>query len=96
MDAGYRGIPYPEIGCPDRRGSLWSPAVTATPNTYLTSTVEQLLEATPEAYNSVRTHLGKYCFGKTPMQTFLEVKHLSQEKRLDHVAGETPNSTAVG
>ena len=62
-------------------------------------TLEELqrdLDVWMEEYNTVRTHSGKYCFGKTPMQTFLEVKHLSQEKRLDHVAGETPNPTAVG
>lgn len=36
-----------------------------------------------EEYNSQRTHSGKYCFGKTPMQTFLESKHLAKEKMLD-------------
>ena len=25
-----------------------------------------------EGYNAERTHSGKYCYGKTPMQTFLE------------------------
>jgi transposase InsO family protein len=34
-------------------------------------------------YNEVRPHSGKYCFGKTPMQTFLNAKHLSEEKQLD-------------
>ena len=34
-------------------------------------------------YNVERTHSGKYCFGKTPMQTFLESKHLAKEKMLD-------------
>jgi len=34
-------------------------------------------------YNEQRTHSGKYCYGKTPMQTFLETKHLAQEKMLD-------------
>jgi transposase InsO family protein len=36
-----------------------------------------------EEYNLERTHSGKYCFGKTPMQTFLESKHLAKEKMLD-------------
>jgi len=36
-------------------------------------------------YNMERTHSGKYCFGKTPMQTFLESKHLAQEKALDRL-----------
>ncbi|MBS4165414.1 hypothetical protein NEOC65_000474 [Neochlamydia sp. AcF65] len=34
-------------------------------------------------YNNERTHTGKYCFGKTPLQTFLDAKHLAQEKMLD-------------
>ena len=36
-------------------------------------------------YNEVRPHSGKYCFGKTPMQTFLDAKHLSDEKQLDRL-----------
>jgi hypothetical protein len=38
------------------------------------------LDAWIEDYNTVRTYSGKYCFGKTPMQTFLDSKHLSQAK----------------
>jgi transposase InsO family protein len=34
-------------------------------------------------YNNERTHTGKYCFGKTPLQIFLDAKHLVQEKMLD-------------
>jgi transposase InsO family protein len=34
-------------------------------------------------YNTERTHSGKYCYGKTPMQTFLDTKHLAKEKMLD-------------
>jgi transposase InsO family protein len=36
-------------------------------------------------YNETRPHSGKYCFGKTPMQTFRESKHLADEKMLDRV-----------
>ncbi len=36
-----------------------------------------------DEYNRERTHTGKYCFGKTLLQTFLESKHLAQEKMLD-------------
>jgi transposase InsO family protein len=36
-----------------------------------------------QEYNEQRSHTGKYCFGKTPMQTFLDSKHLSDEKQLD-------------
>lgn len=34
-------------------------------------------------YNEERTHSGKYCYGKTPMATFLESKKLVKEKMLD-------------
>lgn len=36
-----------------------------------------------EYYNKERTHSGKHCFGKTPMQTLLDSKHLADEKMLD-------------
>lgn len=39
-----------------------------------------------ETYNSDRTHTGKYCFGKTPMQTFLDSLELAQNKMLDKLA----------
>ena len=50
------------------------------------SSIEELqkdVENWLEEYNLQRTHSGKYCFGKTPMQTFLESKHLAKEKMLD-------------
>jgi len=34
-------------------------------------------------YNEERPHSGKYCFGKTPMQTFLDSLPLAKEKMLD-------------
>ena len=34
-------------------------------------------------YNEHRTHTGKHCFGKTPMQTFIDSKHIAHEKQLD-------------
>jgi transposase InsO family protein len=36
-----------------------------------------------EEYNTERTHSGKYCFGKTPWQTFLDSKRLADDKMLD-------------
>jgi hypothetical protein len=36
-------------------------------------------------YNEEHTHSGKYCFGKTPIQTFLDAKHLADEKMLDRL-----------
>jgi len=38
-----------------------------------------------EEYNKERTHSGKYCFGKTPWQTFLDSKSLADEKMLDRL-----------
>lgn len=37
-------------------------------------------------YNEQRTHSGKYCFGKTPMQTFRDSLPLAKEKMLGEVA----------
>lgn len=36
-------------------------------------------------YNEERTHSGKHCYGKTPVQTFIESKHLAQQKMLDEI-----------
>ena len=33
-------------------------------------------------YNEQRPHSGKHCYGKTPMQTFREAKHLAMEKQI--------------
>jgi transposase InsO family protein len=35
------------------------------------------------SYNEERTHSGKYCYGKTPMQTLLDSKPLVQAKQLN-------------
>lgn len=35
--------------------------------------------------NQQRTHSGKYCFGKTPMQTFIESVPLAKEKLLEQL-----------
>jgi transposase InsO family protein len=40
-------------------------------------------------YNETRPHSGRYCFGKTPWQTFLDAKHLAQEKQLDCLTIDT-------
>jgi transposase InsO family protein len=41
-------------------------------------------------YNLTRTHSGKYCYGKTPMQTFLDSAHLAREKMLDSLHYPAP------
>ena len=33
-------------------------------------------------YNSERIHTGKYCYGKTPFQTFEPAKHIAQKKMM--------------
>ncbi len=35
-------------------------------------------------YNERRPHSGKYCYGKTPMQTFRDSLHLAQEKMIGY------------
>jgi hypothetical protein len=42
-------------------------------------------------YNELRPHSGKYCYGKTPMQTFKDSKHIALEKRCDMLMEETDN-----
>jgi transposase InsO family protein len=47
-------------------------------------TVEALqldLDAWMTTYNEQRTHQGRWCFGKTPMQTFLDTTHVAREKQ---------------
>ena len=36
-------------------------------------------------YNEQRPHSGKHCYGKTPLQTFIDAKPLAQEKQLDNL-----------
>jgi hypothetical protein len=36
-----------------------------------------------DEYNNERTQSGKYCYVKTPYETFKESKHIAQEKALD-------------
>ena len=36
-----------------------------------------------ETYNNERPHTGRYCYGKTPMQTLVDSKSIVNEKRLD-------------
>lgn len=38
-----------------------------------------------QSYNTERTHSGKYCYGKTPLQTFIESAPLAYDKQLDRI-----------
>ena len=35
-----------------------------------------------KSYDEERPHSGRYCYGKTPMQTWTDSKHLAKEKML--------------
>ena len=50
------------------------------------SSIEQLqadLDLWIKEYNERRPHQGRWCYGKTPMQTFLDGVALAREKTLD-------------
>jgi hypothetical protein len=54
----------------------------------LYESIEQLQEDVDQwltNYNWERPHSGRYCFGKTPMETFLEGKKIVEQKMLDRV-----------
>jgi transposase InsO family protein len=48
------------------------------------------LDAWLDEYNRTRPHSGKYCYGKTPMQTFVDSLSLAREKMLDASFGSAP------
>ena len=49
------------------------------------TTLEELpedLDAWMREYNKVRSHQGRWCYGKTPMATFLDTAHVARDKML--------------
>src|SRR3954471_18783009 len=42
-----------------------------------------------DEYNQARTHQGRYCFGKTPMQTFLDATPLARDKQIGEAIHQT-------
>ena len=48
-----------------------------------------------ESYNAERTHSGKYCYGKTPLQTFIESATLAYDKQLDRIKPTSEPATAA-
>ena len=44
--------------------------------------LQQDLDAWIRSYNEDRPHQGRWCFGKTPMQTFLDAIPLAREKMI--------------
>lgn len=54
----------------------------------LYESIEQLQEDVDEwmrSYNDERPHSGRFCFGKTPRQTFHDSKQLAEQKMLDQL-----------
>ena len=47
--------------------------------------LQQDLDEWMQYYNNERPHSGRYCFGKTPMQTFIESLSLAKEKMLNQM-----------
>ena len=45
-----------------------------------------------EQYNQYRCHSGKYCYGKTPMQTFLDTKQVAIDKNYGNLVTESDNN----
>ena len=43
------------------------------------------VDAWIQTYNTERTHSGKYCYGKTPLQTFIDSAKLAYDKQLDRI-----------
>lgn len=58
------------------------------------SSLEQLqqdIDQWLQFYNNERAHSGRYCFGKTPMQTFVDSKSLAQAKDVTNLFGQSIN-----
>lgn len=48
-----------------------------------------------EEYNTTRPHSGKWCDGRTPMQTFLESSHIAKEKMIGYERQEVSQYLTV-
>lgn len=46
-----------------------------------------------ETYNNERTHSGKHCYGKTPMQTFKNSLDIAKQKNISNIQGISDNET---
>jgi transposase InsO family protein len=61
------------------------------------SSIEEMqhdLDVWMNFYNTERTHTGKYCFGKTPMETFIDSKPIAISKQLQ-LLKENDNLAAI-
>ena len=53
------------------------------------------LDVWMNSYNTQRTHSGKYCFGKTPMQTFIEGIAVARKYKLQNQETIKPNGVNI-
>jgi hypothetical protein len=52
--------------------------------------MQQDIDQRLQFYNNERAHSGRYCYGKTPMQTFQDSKGLAKEKDVNNLFGQNP------
>jgi hypothetical protein len=55
-----------------------------------TAELQADLDAWLRQYNEFRTHQGRWCYGKTPMQTFLDSLPVAREKLIDQQSQAMP------
>ena len=91
-DRGHR--PHPHQGAqPANQRNLWSAFHKTVLDEFyriafrkrIYATIEQLqvdLDAWMNEYNQARPHQGRWCYGKTPMQTFLDTLPIAKEKSI--------------
>ena len=48
-----------------------------------------------ESYNAERTHTGKYCYGKTPLHTFIDSAKLAYDRDLARIQPTSESANAV-
>ena len=59
---------------------------------YTLEELQQDVDIWLKEYNELRPHSGRYCYGKTPMQTFLASKAVAIEKQLDKLLPQDHNT----
>ena len=78
-----------------RQGRSWSGLRSPCRRKKIYATIEELqtdLDGWLTEYNEVRTHQGRYCYGKPPMQTFLDAAPTAREKQIGEQALATASA----
>jgi hypothetical protein len=82
--AGATALSPPVAASQRSSGALCAPEASDSGGVRVYRAVEELqadLDERMRHYNEARTHQGRWCFGKTPMQTFLDSRTLAREKQ---------------